>query len=429
MVPFSVIIHSKRFMTSAPLLCKHAILIFCFIHFSNIDSFAAKLEDLYISGFVSQGFLVSTENNYLLSSSKEGTAEFSEIAVNITAEPMDRLRVGVQFLAFDFGVEGNNNFTLDWAYGDYRWRDYLGIRAGKIKNPMGFYNQQRDVDMLRISIFQPQSVYSHWWRDFALAHEGISLYGNSCFGGTGEFDYEFFGGALNIPDPDNNYWTDAFSRGQQDVITDTTAYYFKRIMPLELRFPWVIGGAIFWDLPIEGLRLGASYMTGEYEFESDFIGLVDDDLSNPEGYYLDIPIYDQDIYKMAVFSVEYLWHTYTFAGEFFLWDNSDNTPFGYYGQLTKQVNKNLFITSYYSESYNDLNDLSGKDLAEEYDIPIYYSWQKDLCISGRYDISNNWLIKLEGHLINGVNQTYLFQNPDGLKENWMYFAAKTTFHF
>ena len=47
--------------------------------------------------------------NYLVDDSRDGSAEFHEAAVSIQARPEEKLRVGLQFLARDFGEVGNNN--------------------------------------------------------------------------------------------------------------------------------------------------------------------------------------------------------------------------------------------------------------------------------------------------------------------------------
>lgn len=157
-------------------------------------------DDMFISGFVSQGYMITSENNYITKNSKDGNLEFNEAAVNLSIMPTDRLRIGMQLFARDFGHIGNNNVYIDWAYGDYRWRDFMGFRAGKVKMPIGLYNQGREIDMLRIPIFMPQSVYNIEQSDFVLAVEGMSCYGNIIHSDFGEVDYEVFGGTLNVPD-------------------------------------------------------------------------------------------------------------------------------------------------------------------------------------------------------------------------------------
>ncbi|WP_419656180.1 uncharacterized protein Dvar_52810 [Desulfosarcina variabilis str. Montpellier] len=72
--------------------------------------------------------------------------------------------------------------TLDWAYGDYRWKDWLGIRAGRLKLPVGLYNDIRDMDMLRTNIVMPQGIYRDLLRETSNAANGGGLYGNVYLG-------------------------------------------------------------------------------------------------------------------------------------------------------------------------------------------------------------------------------------------------------
>src|SRR3979409_563684 len=62
--------------------------------------------DLQFHGFVSQGFLKTTANDYLIDSSR-GSSEFSEAGFNATAQLTDKLRVGLQIFAFELGPIGN----------------------------------------------------------------------------------------------------------------------------------------------------------------------------------------------------------------------------------------------------------------------------------------------------------------------------------
>lgn len=70
--------------------------------------------------------------------------------------------MGMQLFAFDRGNYGRDKVTIDWAYGDYRVNDWLGFRAGKVKIPLGLYNEARDNDALRTFIFLPQQAYFDW---------------------------------------------------------------------------------------------------------------------------------------------------------------------------------------------------------------------------------------------------------------------------
>lgn len=124
--------------------------------------------DVEIHGFISQGYLDSSDNNFQ-ARTDASTFEFNEFGINFGKELTDKLRLGMQIFSKDIGPYGDNEVTLDWAYGDYRWKDWLGVRAGKIKTPHGLYNETRDVDILRNWIFLPQSVYPELTRDATLS--------------------------------------------------------------------------------------------------------------------------------------------------------------------------------------------------------------------------------------------------------------------
>lgn len=151
-----------------------------------------------IHGFISQGYLKSTDNNFF-ADTKKGTTQFNEAGINFSTDVTERLRIGLQILAYDLGDIGNNTLTLDWAVADYHWRDWLGLRIGNLKMMHGLYNETRDIDMLRTSIFLPQSVYNESWRESTSSIQGAGIYGEIPAGFLGSFSYGGQYGSLNMP--------------------------------------------------------------------------------------------------------------------------------------------------------------------------------------------------------------------------------------
>lgn len=407
--------------------------------------------DLYLHGYVSQGYFLSTENNYPVPNTTSGSAEFSEVALNVYALPADKLTMGIQFIARDLGDDGNNAVYMDWAYGDYHWRDYLGFRFGKIKMPSGLYNYSRDVDMARTSILMPESVYTENWRDFTLAVEGMGFYGNRNIRGIGEFDYDIFGGSLNVPDVNSAYWLDQFTGSmtgyhhgleiQQSDSSVSVNYVLDQAAGTSIQMPWVAGGGLFWNTPVSGLRLGATIMFGRYEINhSGTFTKISTPTDSTQEQSLENGFYKEQWcsdYELDCFSVEYALNRLTLVGEyarFIQKDPYNHISDGYYIQAGYQYNEKTSFSIYYSEYCNDTSDRSG-NLFESIGLKKYFRWQKDLCISGRIDITENWLFKLEGHVMNGaalvkrIHNEGSWEDPGRLKENWMLFAAKTTFHF
>ncbi len=61
--------------------------------------------------------------------------------------------------------------------------------------------------------------------------------------------------------------------------------------------------------------------------------------------------------------------------------------------------------------------------------PDFRAWQKDLALTARFDVNQNWLLKLEGHVMDGTADLFVSDNPDGFDQDWFLFAAKVTFSF
>ena len=167
-----------------------AVMVGLCILFGSMTAMAYDLKGIDIHGFASQGYLYSDENNFFTANTKDGTFAYNEVGINFSTQPIDDLRIGMQLFSRDLGEMGNNDITVDWALGDYRVKDWLGIRAGKIKRPLGLYNDVRDADMARTVIFLPQGIYPEIQRDVINAIQGAELYGNlplSSAGDSGRF--------------------------------------------------------------------------------------------------------------------------------------------------------------------------------------------------------------------------------------------------
>ena len=192
------------------------------------------LDDLNIHGFVSQGFLYTTHDMvFLTDDSDDGTFEFNEMAVNFSATPTGSLTLGMQLNAFDMGDNGNDEVGVDWAFGDYSLRDYLGVRAGIMKIPFGLYSEVRKIDMVRTSILLPTSVYPEWLRESFARMKGACFYGNL----PGNISYKAMYGKVDIK-PDG---------GLADGLSDILSGLGMEVTDAETNFAYA--GKLQWDSP------------------------------------------------------------------------------------------------------------------------------------------------------------------------------------
>ena len=132
---------------------------------------AGDLGGVTVHGFLSAGYVKTTENELYFARTTQGSFEFADAALTFSSEPIPRLRIGAQLFAQDLGSQGNHRVIVDWAVGDYRVRDWFGVRGGKLKFPLGLYGTLRDADIARPEIFQPEAVYSDLLKDLVRSFE------------------------------------------------------------------------------------------------------------------------------------------------------------------------------------------------------------------------------------------------------------------
>jgi hypothetical protein len=379
---------------------------------------ATSVANVDVHGFISQGFLYSDEYNYLAHNSTDGTFEFNEIGINFNKNVTDRMRLGIQFFSRDLGDISNNKVTLDWAYGDYRWRDWLGIRAGKIKLPGGLYNEIRDMDMLCTHIIMPQGVYKDLLRETFNAASGGGLYGIIPLGVVGELDYQFISGAISA-----------------DSESGQTKYTNNVMLGLatqsgENEYDTIYSGSIRWYTPLEGLLLNYSNFSGSIHSTL----LIDQSIPSIGGTTV---VADTDLFSQ-ILSLEYTWNGLVISGEYYWAEkdiesilmNSNTTEICYYLAASYKFSELFTLGAYYSEFYPDKDDKNGDKLVAR-GKPDHGAWQKDLAMTLRFDLNDYWVFKVEGHMVDGTADLVAIDNPDSdrSEDKWYYGATKMTFCF
>ncbi len=147
---------------------------------------ALKLETQY-QGFASQGVVTSNGNN-LFGKSTSGTLSFYEYGINGSVSPGYGLLLSGQVLLRDAGASDNEGLRIDYALLDYqiiRRPDFnFGLRAGRVKNPLGLYNESRDVIFTRPGITLPESIYidGQGFRRIIFSSDGGQAYGSYTLG-------------------------------------------------------------------------------------------------------------------------------------------------------------------------------------------------------------------------------------------------------
>jgi hypothetical protein len=150
--------------------------------------------DVQVHSFVSQGFGYSNDNNYLTMKTSQGSFAMTDVAVNVSMPITDKFRVGAQVYTNNLGNLGNWHPSLDWVLADYKFRDWFGIRGGKVKTVLGLYNDTQDMEFLHTFALLPQSMYPADMRSSTIAHTGGDLYGEIPLKRLGSLSYTAYAG-------------------------------------------------------------------------------------------------------------------------------------------------------------------------------------------------------------------------------------------
>jgi hypothetical protein len=359
-------------------------------------------------GFASQGLLYSGNYNYLGESTR-GSFNFTEVGLNISFNPFPRTRIAAQGFAYDVGRAGEYDAVLDYALAEYTFNDYFGIRAGRIRRPQGIYNHIQDVDVARTFVLLPQGIYDARWRDFYVSLDGGEIFGTLPLKQAGSLSYDIYAGTIN-PSGDG---------GAALQIRDSLPSYGHLD---SIDSAKMFGGQLWWNTPVEGLRLGAAGgLVPVFNFTTT--------IRTPAGSFR------PNNRTEAVFqqySAEYLWKAWTFQTEFYLRDfypeaagAPETHSFSWYASAAYRFNKWIEAGSYYTEYYGDIHNRSGAGLPFPSDAS-----QKDAALALRFDLTERWIFKVEGHYIRG---TSLLQdnanNPVRNNDGWWMIGVKSTISF
>jgi hypothetical protein len=351
-------------------------------------------EGIEIHGFVSQGAIKTTANNYLVKS-KRGSPEITEVGINFTKSLTDRLRVGLQLFGGGIPPAGRYNIKADWFYLDYHWRDWFGIRAGRVKLPFGLYNEVSDIDSTRVSILLPQSVYPITSRNFLLAQTGVELYGYLGIHGAGALEYRLYGGTIQID-----------LAGSSPTVSS-------------LDTPYLVGGRLMWETPIEGLRAGGSIQALRLDVDTR-VGTTLVTLQVP--VLLWVASIEYTIRDLLLTAEYGRWHLRVNSSDPTLFPGSKTVSERVYGMAGYRLSSWLQLGAYYSYYRPNVDNTEGRSSA-----------QHDAAGTLRFDINPHWLVKLEGHFMQGTAGLSAGLNGntpiDDLVERWGVFLIKTTAYF
>jgi len=368
--------------------------------------------NVQFQGFASQGIVYSRVNRFFTDAVDKAGLDFTEVGINGSMLPHPSMRIAAQILARRAGETDDGHIRLDYGLLDFRLRSVdrydLGIRVGRLKNPLGLYNETRDMAFTRPCVLLPQSIYFDRVRDIALSGDGLHVYSNHRWA-------------------HNNIYVQLGAILPRVGGTTTESALLMGNRPGKLQRELTYLGRIIYEY--NGGRVRVAY--------SDF--LVNTGYREGSGGSNG----DGDIrFNPKILSLQFNAETFSMTAEYarrnFKFHALENyLPFdevtgeSFYLQSTFRPTAAVELMLRYDVVHQDGDDKNGKQFQALTGIPGYFRYAKDWTLGGRWLSSQNWLISLEQHWVEGTAWLPPQDNPNinAIKKNWGMTLFTVTYRF
>lgn len=391
------------------------------------------LDNFQYHGFASQGLIFTTDNNFF-GDSDHGSAKLTEIGINASTQISSNIRLAGQVISRHAGEFYNGSPWLDYALVDIKLLStpqyQFGAYLGRIKNPIGLYNETRDVAFTRQGVFAPQVIYFDKVRNLVMSADGLSFYSNH-FLSNGNLLIQAGAG---YPIPDKNVEYAYMGQDWAGKLNADELSFFGRIMYEH------DGGR--WIYSLSGAQLGIDFDHG-----------AADAIPFPAGPGLSSGEIKIDY---TVVSAQYNGEKWQFITEAALehvvydgigatFDSSGFDSIGFYGQLDYKFTPNWQAFIRYEEFQLHKDDWNGQEAAtksietsqflsgfgiQQPPSPAHVNYAKTWVIGGHWDIKSNLRLRAEYHISEGVATLSPRENTIPLTNKyWDMFAMSLSYRF
>lgn len=366
-------------------------------------------------GFASQALIKTSANRYFGESDKT-SLDFSEIGVNASLRLRPRLLLAGQLLARRAGEMYEGDLSLDYGLIDLILSSSserrVGLRAGRLKNPLGLYNETRDVPFTRPSIFLPQVVYFDKVRNLVLSTDGLMLYAEG-YGELGTLSMVLGGGRAVIDE--NVEWAYLQGDWPGDIESDGATWLWS-----------------LWYASVgERFRLGFSGAALSIGFDPD--PHASRNLAGGETeilYWIASLQYNAEDWTL---SAELVREPLEWRGYGPVFGDRTHTAEGYYLQGTYRLRSSVELVLRYEEGFSNRSDRDGREAERRSggSIPAAKGYSKILTAGLRWDIGRHWMVCAEYQRHDGTFILSDRENPDPgrLDPHWDLFAMQIAVRF
>lgn len=364
-----------------------------------------------LHGFLAQGF-VKTDNNRFFGASDEGSFEFTEIGLNGSVRPRPELLLSGQLLARKAGEMYDGSPTVDFALAHWNFVDdassHVGVSVGRLKNPIGLYNETRDVAHTRPGIFMPQVIYYDKVRDLEMSSDGVGLHLRR-FNEMGEWAFDLNMGRILVDDNVEAAFLGADWAGA--LKADGTSYVSQ------LRF----------TTPDERWRLALSYSDARMRFERG----TDDPMNSGDvriRFLVGSAQFNDDDWTLTA---EYAYEPIKWSGFDTPLLDGDVVAESYYLQAERHLGRNVTLLARYEEGYANRDDRDGILSSQLRGAPPYTFYTKTFTVGARWDVTPQFMLRAEYAANDGTFVLSTIENPvvSDMDRRWNVFSLLGAYRF
>jgi hypothetical protein len=218
------------------------------------DARGAEIGDglLVINGAGGAAYAITGNNDFKgasLVADPSGGFRNVELTLALAARISPQITISSQLSFEDLGAPATG---LDWTFAEVRLANWLKLRAGLIKMPLGISGEVEAIGTLRPFYSLPDTVYGHS-SIMADGYYGAGLTGEILEGPRWTLNYDLFGGQTTVST------LEPFARLTVPLVPGTVT------VPDDDDLTGLIGGRLVLGTPIEGLSLRVSGYRGKLD--------------------------------------------------------------------------------------------------------------------------------------------------------------------
>lgn len=371
-------------------------------------SAAEQFDGFQVHGFLTQGYVNTTSNNFF-GDSEEGSFEFRELGINASYRFNPHLMTSAQILFRKAGEMYDESLNLDYGQIDFTpfssEHGRTGGIIGRFKNPLGFYNDTRDVASTRPSIFVPQVIYWDRVRNMVISNDGIMLY-NDLHGDMHRFYIQLFAGKTPI---DENV----------EIV-----YLPAQLEPNLEQQGFSKGGRLLyeWDGGVFRLALSGATLKLDGDMAGGSLnGTIDID------FWIASAQYNHGPWGLTL---EYMNEPIEYSGFMDVMKVANSTVDGYYLQGNYRLSTDWEVFTRYEEGHFDKNDRN----ASSVQLPGKLShnlFSRMLTLGLLWEPRENLILRTEFSRVDGTLFLSEIENPNPLEteRNWNMLSVLVSYSF